>query len=62
MKKIEQIALQATFNKATTTVDGGWRLVFDCPEDAGEQILEVQKLSRDALFLVIMKEEDFNKR
>lgn len=57
---MQPIALQATFFKATTTADGAWRVSFDLPEQAGPQVSELAKLKGQALYIVIMDEEQRN--
>lgn len=52
MKENEQgITFQAVFYKATTTVDGGWRVSFDVPETEAAQLLELAGL-RGCVFQV----------
>ncbi len=52
MKTNEQgITFQAVFNKATTTVDGGWRISFDVPESEAANLLELAGL-RGCVFQV----------
>lgn len=51
----DPVALEAVFAKATTTVDGGWRISFDCAEQAA--ITELSKLRGKRLYLVISTEE-----
>lgn len=48
------ITFNATFSKATTLVDGGWRLSLDLSENDGDKITELAMLSRDLLQVAII--------
>jgi hypothetical protein len=54
---MQPIALIATFSKASTLVDGGWRVSFDLSEQSGPEVSELAKLKGQALYIVIMDEE-----
>lgn len=45
----DSITLTAIFSKATTTVDGGWRITFDVDQSEAQSILKLSVL-RDQLF------------
>lgn len=47
-------ALEGTFSKATTTIDGGWRISFDIDEQQAKEITEISKLRDKALFICVM--------
>lgn len=59
-KMNEPLAIEAIFTKATTTIDGGWRISFDCGEQAAVEALA--KLRDQRLYIVIMTEEQKNER
>lgn len=42
------ITLQAMFNKATTTPDGGWNITFSVNQDEAEAIMQLCQM-RDTL-------------
>jgi hypothetical protein len=52
------IGIQAIFSKATTLVDGGWRLSFDLGEDMAEAAAQLSKMRGDALYLVVMTQAE----
>lgn len=54
------IALQAIFAKATTLIDNGWRLSFDCAQDMSTHIVDVAALRDRPLYLVVMTEDEYN--
>lgn len=57
MKKQEdqkKLVFDAIFAKATTTVDGGWRLSFDVSQDEAENIAKLARLTSQALKLVVI--------
>lgn len=56
---MESIAIQAIFNKATTTIDGGWNITFSVSEDQAGQITEIAALRNEPLYLVIMTEKEY---
>ena len=58
--KMESIAIQAIFNKATTTIDGGWNITFSVSEDQAGQITEIAALRNEPLYLVIMTEKEYS--
>jgi len=43
-----QIYLTAIFNKATTTVDGGWNLTFSLSQDEADKVMIISQF-RDCL-------------
>jgi hypothetical protein len=56
---MEPVLLQAQFSKATTLVDGGWRLSFDLGEDMDKEVTEVRKLKDEHLFIVVLTEAEY---
>jgi hypothetical protein len=46
--------LQGVFSKATTTVDGGWRISFDVDEKQAKEITEISKLRDKTVFICVM--------
>lgn len=55
----EPVALQGIFSKATTLVDGGWRVSFDLSEQMGDQVAELTKLRGIAIYVIAMTPEQF---
>lgn len=55
----EPIAVQATFSKATTLVDGGWRISFDLSETQAEAVSKIAQLNGQCLYLAIVTEEAY---
>lgn len=53
------IAIECIFNKATTTVDGGWNLTFSLPETMGAEVAEASTLRGESLYVVVMTEAEF---
>lgn len=49
----DPITFVATFNKATTTVDGGWRIYLDLLDTDGDKVSEIAK-NKDHTFQVAM--------
>jgi hypothetical protein len=56
------VTLQAVFVKAQTTVDAAWRLTFDLPEYASEDVASLAQLRKEPLFLVVMTEQEYMER
>ena len=52
-----KIVLDAIFNKATTTVDGGWRISFDCPNNEAQNISQISQLQGTKFHLVVLTED-----
>lgn len=48
--------IRAIFSKAQTTVDGGWRITFDCGETEAEKITELAKLRGEEILIAVLKE------
>jgi hypothetical protein len=48
------ITLEGTFTRATTTVDGGWRISFDLDERQAKEITEITKLRDKAVYICVM--------
>lgn len=55
----EPIALQCTFSKATTLVDGGWRISFDSSEFSGDIVAKIASLKENNIYLVVMTEDQY---
>lgn len=51
---VEHINLTAIFAKATTTVDGGWRISFDIDESQSNEIAKLSQFRDLSLQLVIV--------
>lgn len=51
-----QISLTAIFNKATTTIDGGWNLTFSVSQDEADKIMIISQLRDCLLKLQILPE------
>ena len=56
---MEPIAIQAIFAKATTLVDGGWRLSLDLSEDSSDQISKIADLKDEPLYITIITTEQY---
>lgn len=52
-------ALEAIFNKATTTIDGGWNLTFALSDDMADKVTEVTRLREERLYVVVMTEGEY---
>jgi hypothetical protein len=50
----EQISFQATFFKATTTVDGGLRISLDIPEHQAQIFVDLMKCQKRVLEVAII--------
>lgn len=59
---IEPIALQCIYKSHRTTADGAFSITFELPENMADQVNEVYRLRDSALYLVIMREEQFNQQ
>jgi hypothetical protein len=46
--------LIGTFSKATTLVDGGWRISFDVDENQAAEIVAASKLKGKVVFISII--------
>lgn len=55
---MEQIAIKGTFTKASTTIDGGWRVTFDFPDHEGQEIAKLLQLRDTAITVVIVPDEN----
>ena len=53
------IVIQAKFNKALTTVDGGWRISFDTGEQMAEAVAALSKKKHEVLYVVVMTKAQF---
>jgi hypothetical protein len=55
-KKTNPIGLTfvAAFHKATTTVDGGWRISFDVSEDEAKTVAQLSVLRGELLQLAVI--------
>jgi hypothetical protein len=56
---VTPILLECIFSKATTLVDGGWRVSFDCTEEMAEPVMEASRLKGERLYCVVMTEAQF---
>lgn len=56
------VSVGAIFNKATTLIDGGWRVSFDLSEQNSQEISEIVSMKNENLFLVVFTEDEFNKQ
>lgn len=50
----QSITFVAIFAKATTLVDGGWRITFDLNEDAGDIAAELNRHRGHALTIAVI--------
>lgn len=50
---IDKIELIASINRISTTVDGGWRITFDCGDNASSAMLLLGQLREYALKITI---------
>lgn len=48
------ITLQAIFNKATTTADGGWNITFSVSQDEAAQVMQLANMRDDLLQLAVV--------
>lgn len=51
---MKPIGMDATFFKATTIVDGTWRISFDLQEGMEDAVSLLSKLKGEGLYLVVM--------
>lgn len=51
------ITLQAIFNKATTTADGGWNLTFAVSQDEALRVTQIAQLRNTILQLAVVPVE-----
>jgi hypothetical protein len=54
------IAIQAVFQGARTTADGGWRISFDCSEQMAQEVTEIAALRNDVVYVVVLSEKEYN--
>ncbi len=52
-------AIQAIFNKATTTIDGGWNVTFSTHDSMSKQVTEITALREESLYLIVMTEAEY---
>lgn len=52
---MKPIGIPAAFCKATTLVDGGWRISFDCGLDAAAEIAQLAQYQGQLLYVVVME-------
>lgn len=50
----QPITFEAIFQKATTTVDGGWRISFDLSNDDSSKVSDIAALANESLTIVVM--------
>lgn len=53
----DAITFQATFSKATTLVDGGWRVSFDLSESSGHKAAQIAALTGSILQIAVVPDE-----
>jgi len=51
----EPLAICAIFARATTLVDGGWRISFDVPQEEAAKIAAISALNREVVHLMILR-------
>lgn len=54
MDEAQGITLTAVFNKATTTVDGGWNITFSVAQDEVNEVMKLSELRDTLLQLAII--------
>lgn len=54
----QAITFLATFNKATTLVDGGWRISLDLAEHESDKITQLAKAKDQVLQVAIIPQEN----
>lgn len=54
MTEHEGITFNATFAKATTLIDGGWRISLDLPDFEAQKVTALAQLSDRALQVAIV--------
>lgn len=52
----KELIFDAIFFKATTTVDGAWRITFDVGCNEGENVARLTKLAQSALKVVVLQD------
>lgn len=52
-----QIILKGIFQKASTTIDGAWRISFDVPLNESENIKQIVELKNSSLLIVVLPSE-----
>lgn len=53
LNDIDKIEVLASINRISTTIDGGWRITFDCGDDASASMLLLGQLREHILKLTI---------
>lgn len=56
-EKNEIIKFKAIFNKATTTIDGSWRITIDLGEHDGDTVMKISTL-KDKILNIAMVASD----
>lgn len=51
----EGIAMEGVLTKASTTVDGGWRITFDLPASSAPQVLQLSQLRDCAVKIIVIQ-------
>lgn len=59
---MEPVAVEAIFSKATTLVDGAWRVSFDLGEHQGESVTQMHQMKDQPLMLVVMTQEQYERQ
>jgi hypothetical protein len=58
MKKEEVISFKALFNKATTTIDGSWRISIDLGEHDGDTVMKISALKDKILNIALVASDE----
>ena len=53
-----ELVFDGIFARATTTVDGGWRISFDLGNHEGEAVASLSRLSSKNLKIVVISEDE----
>lgn len=54
-KKDDSLELKVIFVKASTLIDGGWRISFDLSNEDGDIVAELAKMNQQVLTLLVLK-------
>jgi hypothetical protein len=53
----QAVTFQAIFNKATTTIDGGWNVTLSVSNDEAQRILQLSNMRDQVLQVAIIPSE-----
>lgn len=56
------VALQAVYKSHRTTVDGAFSITFELPENMADEVNKVYHKRNEAIYIVVMTEEEFQKK